>query len=184
MKLIKLLEDWSKYKKLAKKQMQYGFHPEGSVWKHVKKTAENIPYAAEILNQTFPGYRFERYDRQLLMYAAYLHDIGKIFTAKWNDDKQSYGFPGHEDKWKQAAQSLGIGKDIRFDKDDLDYLIKNHSRLFKDKTFFLNLNNRIDRALLTLDVADSLATGSIGKENINNVINTIKQHVISVGENY
>jgi len=181
MKINKLLEDWRRYKKIAKKQMQHGYHPEGSVWKHVTLAARNLPRAAEILNDTFPEYDFSDYDKQLMMYASYLHDVGKLFTAKWNKKKAAYGFPGHEEHWEQAANSLGVGKDIRFDKGDLDYLIKNHSRLFKTEhqDFMLNLNSKLDRQLLVLDVADSLATGSIGEKNIHKTMETIKQHVRS-----
>ncbi len=56
------------------------FHAEGDVWTHTKMVCENL-----MKLDSFRGLSEER--KQAVFVAALLHDIGKIPTTRWEDDK-------------------------------------------------------------------------------------------------
>lgn len=56
------------------------FHGEGDVWTHTKMVCEELVQ--------LPGFQtMEAEDRQAVFLAALLHDVGKIPTTRWEDDR-------------------------------------------------------------------------------------------------
>lgn len=59
------------------------WHPEGNVLIHIRLVTNR-------LGNCFPN------DKNLLL-SGFFHDLGKVKTTEWNDEKQSWSAHGHED---------------------------------------------------------------------------------------
>lgn len=65
---------------MSRTEQNPAFHAEGDVWTHTKMVCENV-----MKLDSFRGLSEER--QQAVFVAALLHDIGKIPTTRWEDDK-------------------------------------------------------------------------------------------------
>ena len=65
---------------MSRTEQNPAFHAEGDVWTHTKMVCENL-----MKLDAFHGLSEER--QQAVFLAALLHDIGKIPTTRWEDDK-------------------------------------------------------------------------------------------------
>ncbi len=65
---------------MARTKQNPAFHAEGDVWTHTKMVCEELVKLDSFRNLTEDG-------QQAVFLAALLHDIGKIPTTRWEDDK-------------------------------------------------------------------------------------------------
>ena len=120
---------------------QNPWHLEGSVWEH---TMMVLDYAAalemnhytynDIINEHihYRGDYARAYDRHLLMYAALLHDIGKIYTRFEKHEKKRVAFFGHENYSIQPAIDFLVYENVSaYDIEIIINLIGLHMRAHK-----------------------------------------------------
>lgn len=83
------------------------WHLEGSIWNHT----------VLVMNKAEEYCKWKEFeDAEILMYAAILHDIGKLYTRKENHEKKRVSFFNHEAFSIQTAVDFMsyMGKDAEF----------------------------------------------------------------------
>lgn len=99
-KLIEQSEEW---------------HPEGNVYIHTRIVTNRLHNAYNDIN---------------LSVAGFLHDLGKIRTTDWNEEKQSWTAYGHEDDSSSMVHSYDKWiKDLGADPIIVNFIVKNHMRI-------------------------------------------------------
>lgn len=91
------------------------WHPEGNVYIHTKIVTNRL---------------FNKYNDINLTLAGYFHDLGKIVTTIWNDEKNTWTSPNHENMsilyvelYSEWIKSMGGDVEI------VTYIVKNHMKI-------------------------------------------------------
>jgi poly(A) polymerase len=84
------------------------YHPEGDVFTHTVQVLNNLEYRTPAL-----------------VWAALLHDTGKLHTARLNKHGR-ISFPGHEQVSERIASTLLVDKSFV---NDVCFLVRNHMRM-------------------------------------------------------
>jgi hypothetical protein len=107
------------------------WHPEGNVFKHTRIVTNRLANCYNDINLTLSGI---------------FHDLGKIKTTNWDDEKESWTAHGHENESSKIANNFkdwiyDMGGNIKV----IDFIILNHMRIkyldefrFQEKMKFLN----------------------------------------------
>lgn len=107
------------------------WHPEGNVYIHTRLVTNRLQNCYNDIN---------------LSIAGFFHDLGKVTTTDWNEEKQSWTAHGHEDdssaivhKYKDWILALGGDPKI------IKFIVENHMRIkyldefrLQQKISFLN----------------------------------------------
>lgn len=147
-------------KRLRDVEQSKKYHPEGSVWNHTMMVVDNAAYYREYAN-----------NKKAFMWAALLHDIGKIKTTRlrkgrltsYNHDNVGY------DESYVFLKRMGF-KDERFIK-EVQNLIKYHMHfLYIQKNLpFANEREMLETVDLNditlLFLCDRLGRGGLSKED-------------------
>lgn len=102
------------------------YHREGDVLTHTYMVVQALD---KVLEEKEGGADYKHNDaHKALLFAAWLHDIGKVSTAEWSEKKQRNTFNGHEEasagKWRELYLHFEI--DPLFGERVYE-LIKNHA---------------------------------------------------------
>jgi hypothetical protein len=107
------------------------WHPEGDVYTHTKLVTNRLQNCYNDIN---------------LSLAGFFHDLGKVTTTDWNEEKQTWTAHGHEDDSSDIVHRfkdwiLALGGDLKI----IDFIVKNHMRIkyldefrLQEKIKFLN----------------------------------------------
>jgi len=107
------------------------WHPEGNVYIHTRLVTNRLQNCYNDIN---------------LSLAGFFHDLGKVTTTDWNEEKQSWTAHGHEDDSANIVHKyedwiLALGGDPKI----IDFIVKNHMRIkylndfrLQEKIKFLN----------------------------------------------
>ena len=108
------------------------WHPEGDVYIHTRLVTNRLHNCYHDINLTLSGL---------------LHDLGKVRTTIWDDDKETWTAHGHEDDSAKIANTyknwiIKMGGDPKI----VDFIIQNHMRIkyldefrLQEKIRFINL---------------------------------------------
>lgn len=91
------------------------WHPEGSTYVHIRLVTNRLHNCYRNIDLDLSGF---------------FHDLGKVETTKWNEEKQSWGAFGHEDI---SSKILDDYKDwvikMGGDFDKIKFIVDNHMRI-------------------------------------------------------
>jgi putative nucleotidyltransferase with HDIG domain len=143
------------------------FHPEGNVWNHTKMV---IDFAAKVRNYAN--------NKEMFMWSALFHDIGKITTTKFI--KGRYRSYNHDIEGEKITYNLlkeyisdkeanNIGEIIKFHMHHI-YILKDLP--FSDISNLTKSNNYND--IILLFICDKLGRGNQNKEDKIRVLNEVE----------
>ena len=107
------------------------WHPEGDVYVHTRLVTNRLQNCYNDIN---------------LSLAGFFHDLGKVTSTDWNEEKQSWTAHGHEDDSSDIVDKyedwiLALGGDIEI----IKFIVENHMRIkyldefrLQQKISFLN----------------------------------------------
>lgn len=144
--------------KLEKIEQNPKYHPEGNVLNHVMLVLDNAAKIKKLSN-----------DRVAFMWAALLHDIGKLTTTKVRKGRiTSYNHDIEGEKIsKQILDKLTDDKDLKY---KVSKLVRYHMQpLFFDKNLpffsYKDMLNEVDyNEVALISMADRLGRGNITSE--------------------
>ncbi|GAA0705072.1 HD domain-containing protein [Paraclostridium ghonii] len=144
--------------KLEKIEQNPKYHPEGNVLNHVMLVLDNAAKIKKLSN-----------DRLAFMWAALLHDIGKLTTTKVRKGRiTSYNHDIEGEKIsKQILDKLTDDKDLKY---KVSKLVRYHMQpLFFDKNLpffsYKDMLNEVDyNEVALISMADRLGRGNITSE--------------------
>ncbi|MGG7143723.1 HD domain-containing protein [Clostridium nigeriense] len=143
------------------------FHPEGNVWNHTKMV---IDFAAKVRNYSN--------NKEMFMWSALFHDIGKITTTKFIKGRyRSYNHDTEGEKisynllkeYISDKEAINISETIKFHMHHI-YILKDLP--FSDISNLTKSNNYND--IILLFICDKLGRGKQNKEDKIRVLNEVK----------
>jgi hypothetical protein len=91
------------------------WHPEGDVHTHIRLVTNRLHNTFNDINLTLAGL---------------FHDLGKVRTTEWDEEKQKWTAHGHEDDSKSIAHSYSDWiKKLGGDTNIIEFIIQNHMRI-------------------------------------------------------
>ena len=107
------------------------WHPEIYVYDHIVYVTNRLDKKYHDINLTLSGF---------------FHDLGKVKTTIWDEDKESWTAHGHEDDSSNIVQSyIGWIKKMGGNPEIIDFIVQNHMRIkyldefrLQEKIRFLN----------------------------------------------
>ena len=107
------------------------WHPEGDVYVHTRLVTNRLHNTYNDIN---------------LDLAGFFHDLGKVSSTKWDEEKESWTAHGHEEMSYRISESYQKWiKDMGGDVNTVQFIILNHMRIkyldefrFQEKVKFLN----------------------------------------------
>lgn len=147
-------------KRLSEVNQSKKYHPEGSVWNHTMMVIDNAAYYREYAN-----------NKKVFMWAALLHDIGKIKTTRLRNGRwTSYNHDnvGYDESYT-FLKKIGF-KDEKFIK-EVQNLIKYHMHfLYIQKDLpFANEKDMIENVdindMTLIFLCDRLGRGGLNKDD-------------------
>ena len=170
-----ILEIISKLKEIPQDKK---FHPEGNVWNHTKMV---IDFAAKVRNFAV--------NKEVFMWSALLHDVGKITTTKFM--KGRYRSYNHDTEGEKIADKLLTYYDYKDEeKKKVLNLVKYHMHhLYIIKNLpFAKTNELVKEVdlndMILMFVSDRLGRGQVKKEKKLNEIEDIEKVIKILEENY
>jgi poly(A) polymerase/tRNA nucleotidyltransferase (CCA-adding enzyme) len=133
---------------------------------------QNRHHAESILYHNFMAADAIKKDDPLLRLAALLHDVGKVKSMRYDEEKQDFTFLGHEVVGAEMAGK--IMKRLRFSVEDVERvtnIINKHMYFFtdesKDKVIKKFMSDKDFRSILRLRLADRRANlAKVGKSPV------------------
>lgn len=114
---------------LSEVKQNHYWHPEGDVLTHTIIVTNRLDRCYGDINLTMAGL---------------FHDIGKLYTTKWNDKKQSWSAHNHdEESVRIVKQYKGWIKKMGADPDVVERIIANHMRIKDIDEFRLSEKQRM-----------------------------------------
>ena len=162
--------------KTKKVEQSLYWHPEGNTYIHIQLVTNRLHNCYNDINLTLSGF---------------FHDLGKTYTTYFDDKKQSWSAPGHEDISVKILNKYSnwikkMGGDINI----IEYVIQNHMRYKHIDEMRLNIqknliNHKYFKYLEKFSTADYGGSELECKpiKDISDIKNNIKENEIKEKEN-
>jgi tRNA nucleotidyltransferase (CCA-adding enzyme) len=141
---------------------------------------QNKHHAESILYHNFMAAEAIKKNDPLLRFAALLHDVAKVDTMKFDEEKKDYTFIGHEVVGARMTEK--IMKRLKFSNEDIarvTNIIEKHmfyvTHETKDKTIKRFMSDKDFRSILRLRLADRRA--NLAKRNRSRITRSFKKLV-------